>query len=120
MNKKNQDQMFAQLLCNDRVGEPDNAIEDRLMYSFLLKNSRSKVRQNSFSSFFGWLFSAQSLGLKTGLVSVVLFFSVINNQLTVDSGTITGNDSVFSKRILVADSTSFIQTIDSIRTDSLN
>ena len=120
MNKKNQDQMFAQLLCNDRVGEPDNAIEDRLMYSFLLKNSRSKVRQNSFSSFFGWLLSAQSLGLKTGLVSVVLFFSVINNQLTVDSGTITGNDSVFSKRILVADSTSFIQTIDSIRTDSLN
>jgi len=120
MNKKNQDQMFVQLLCNDRVGEPDNAIEDRLMYSFLLKNSRSKVRQNSFSSFFGWLFSAQSLGLKTGLVSVVLFFSVVNNQLTVDSGTITGNDSVFSKRILVADSTSFIQTIDSIRTDSLN
>lgn len=120
MNKKNQDQMFAQLLCNDRVGEPDNAIEDRLMYSFLLKNSRSKVRQNSFCSFFGWLFSAQSLGLKTGLVSVVLFFSVINNQLTIDSGTITGNDSVFSKRILVADSTSFIQTIDSIRTDSLN
>lgn len=120
MNKKNQDQMFAHLLCNDRVGEPDNAIEDRLMYSFLLKNSRSKVRQNSFSNFFGWLFSAQSLGLKTGLVSVVLFFSVINNQLTIDSGTITGNDSVFSKRILVADSTSFIQTIDSIRTDSLN
>jgi hypothetical protein len=120
MNKKNQDQMFAQLLCNDRVGEPDNAIEDRLMYSFLLKNSRSKVRQNSFSSFFDWLFSAQSLGLKTGLVSVVLFFSVINNQLTIDSGTITGNDSVFSKRFLVADSTSFIQTIDSIRTDSLN
>ena len=120
MKKKNQDQMFAQLLCNDRIGEPDNAIEDRLMYSFWLKNSGSKVKQNSFSSFFVWLFSAQSLGLKTGLVSVVLFFSVINNQLTIDSGTIGGNDTVFTKRVLVADSTSFIQTIDSIRTDSLN
>ena len=120
MNKKNQDQMFAQLLQNDRVGEPDKAIEDRLMYSFLLKNSGSKLKQNSFVSFFGWLFSAQSLGLKTGLVSLVLFFSVINNQINIDSGTITGNDSVFSKRILVADSTMFIQSFDSIRTDSLN
>lgn len=120
MNKKNQDQMFAQLLHNDRVGEPDKAIEDRLMYSFLLKNSGSKLKQNSFVSFFGWLFSAQSLGLKTGLVSAVLFFSVINNQINVDSGTVTGNDSVFSKRILVADSTMFIQSFDSIRTDSLN
>ena len=86
--KKNQDQLFAQLLCNDRIGEPDNAIEDRLMYSFLLKNSSSKVKQNSFASFFNWLFSAQSLGLKTGLVSLVLFFSVINNQLNIDAGTI--------------------------------
>jgi hypothetical protein len=120
MKNMNQDQKFAKLLQNDQVGEPDNAIEDRLMYSFLLKNSRSKVRQNSFFSFFNWLFSAQSLGLKTGLVSVVLFFSVINNQINIDSGTISGNDSVFSKRILVADSTSFIQITDSIRADSLN
>jgi len=118
--KKNQDKMFAQLFNNDHVGEPDKATEDRLMYSFLLKSGRSKVRQNSFGSFFGWLFSTQSLGLKTGLVSVVLFFSVINNQLNIDSGTITSTDSLFSKRVLVADSTSFIQTIDSIRTDSLN
>ncbi|MDP2889812.1 MAG: hypothetical protein Q8P34_12740 [Bacteroidota bacterium] len=120
MKKKNSDQMFAKLLQNDHVGEPDEAIEDRLMYSFLLKNSGSKLKQNSFVSFFGWIFSAQSLGLKTGLVSLVLFFSVVNNQINIDSGTITGNDSVFSKRILVADSTSFIQSIDSVRTDSLN
>lgn len=120
MKKKNQDQMFARLLYNDRVGEPDNAIEDRLMYSFLLKNSGSKVRQNSFSSFFGWIFSVQSLGLKTGLVSFILFFAVMNNQISIESGKITAADSLFSKRTLVADSTSFIQTIDSIRTDSLN
>lgn len=120
MKNKNQDQKLGQLLRNDQVGEPDKAIEDRLIYSFLLKNSSSKVKQNSFGSFFGWIFSAQSLGLKTGLVSVVLFFSVMNNQLSVDHGTITTTDSLFSKRVLVADSTSFIQTIDSIRTDSLN
>lgn len=120
MKNTDQDQNLAQLLQNDHVGEPNKAIEDRLMYSFLLKNSGSKLKQNSFVSFFGWMFSAQSLGLKTGMVSLILFFSVINNQINIDSGTISGKDSIFSKRILVADSTSFIQTIDSIRTDTLN
>lgn len=120
MNKKNSDQLFAQLLQNDRVGKPDQAIEDRLMYSFLLKSREAKTRQNSFASFIGWLFSAQSLGLKTGLVSVVLFFSVINNQLNIDSGNVSVTDSLFVKRVLVADSTSFTQTVDSIRNDSLN
>lgn len=120
MNKKNLDQLFAQRLQNDQVGEPNKAIEDRLMYSFLLKNSSSKVKQNSFGSFFGWIFSAQNLGLKTGLVSVILFFSVMNNQINIDSGSISCTDSIFTKRVLVADSTSFIQYIDSLRTDSLN
>ena len=118
--KKNQDEFFAQLFRNDQVGEPDKAIEDRLMYSFLLKNSGSKLKQNSFAYFFGWMFSAESLGLKTGLVSVVLFFSVMNNQINIESGKITSSDSLFTKRVLVADTTNFIQPIDSIRRDNLN
>lgn len=120
MNNKNQDQLFAELLKNDQVGQPDQAIGDRLMYSFLLKNSSSKVKQNSFGNFFGWIFSAKSLGLKTGLVSLILFFSVLNNQISIEPGTMAGNDSLLIKRVLLADSTSFIQFPDSIRTDSLN
>lgn len=120
MYNKNQDQLFAELLKNDKVGEPDKAVEDRLMYSFLLENSSLKVRQNSFGSFFGWIFSAQSLGLKTGLVSLILFFSVMNNQISIEPGAMDGNDSLLIKRVLLADSTSFIQFPDSIRADSLN
>lgn len=120
MNKKNQDQLFAELLRNDWVGESDKAVEDRLMYSFMLKNSSSKLKQNSFASFIGWVFSAQGLGLKTGLVSLVLFFSVFNNQFTFDSGKLNGNDSISNQRILLADSANFIQLIDSLRVDSLN
>lgn len=120
MKRKNQELELAQLLRNDRVGEPDSVVEDRLMYAFLLKNSRTKVKMNSFSNFFGWLFSGQSLGLKTGLVSVVVFFLVMNNQISIESGTVTGNDSLFTKRVLVADSTNFIQAVDSIGKDSLN
>lgn len=120
MKNTNHDQRLEELIRNDRVGEPDKAIEDRLMYSFLLKNSSSKVKQNSFVSFFSWIFSAQGLGLKTGLVSIVLFFSVMNNQLSIDHGTITTADSLFTKKVLVADSTILIQPLDSIRADSLN
>ncbi|MBA4408545.1 MAG: hypothetical protein Q8S54_00455 [Bacteroidota bacterium] len=120
MKNTNQDQFFSELLRKDQVGGHDKSIEDRLMYSFLLKNSSSKLKQNSFASFLGWIFSSQSLGLKTGLVSAILFFSVMTNQISIESGKVTATDSLFTKRVLVADSTSFIQAIDSIRTDSLN
>jgi hypothetical protein len=120
MKNNNQDQLFTRLLQNDRIGEPEKAIEDRLMYSFFLKNSSSKLKQNSFGSFFGWVFSAQSLGMKAALVSFVLFFSIINNQLSFEPGKSAANDSLFIQRALVADSAHLILPIDSIRTDSLN
>jgi hypothetical protein len=119
MNKRNQEQLLAQLLLNDRVGEPEKTIEDRLMYSFFLKNSRSKLRQNSFSNFFGWIFSFHGMGLKAGLVSVVLFFSLVNNQFSFEPSRMSGLDSTSNQRVLLADTAHFIQTVDSIRKDSL-
>jgi hypothetical protein len=120
MSKKNSDKLYADLLHNDRIGEPDKAIGDRLMYSFMLKSSFLRSRQNSFGSFFGWVLSTQSIGLKTAMVSVILFISLMNNQINNNSGNITGVDSLFTKRVLVADSTRVFQNIDSTRTDSLN
>ncbi len=120
MKNRNQDQFFNNLLWNDHVGEPNKAVEDRLNYSFLLKNSNSKIRQNSFVNFFGWIFSAQSMGLKAGLVSVVLFISVMNNPIDIESTRIPGSDSITNQRFLLADSTNFNQPIDSLRKDSLN
>jgi hypothetical protein len=120
MNKKNLDQQFEELLRNDRVGKPDRAIEERLMYTFMVINSRSKLKQNSFASFFGWIFSAQGLGLKAGMISVVLFFSIVNTNLSSYSGMGGGSDSLISKHILVADTTTFIPSVDSLRKDSLN
>ena len=117
---KNSEQLLSKALRNDCIGEPEKAIEGRLMYAFLLKNSRTKVKLNSFSSFAGWLFSGQSFALKTVMVSMVLFFSIFNNQFTFDSGKITASDSISSQRVLVADSAHFIQLVDSLRVDSLN
>jgi len=117
---RNSDQLLSKALRNDRIGEPDKAVEDRLVYAFLLKNSRAKVRQNSFASFAGWLFSGQSFALKTVMVSMILFFSLFNNQFNFDSGKIGASDSIFSQRVLVADSAHFIQLVDSLRVDSVN
>ena len=120
MKKRNIDQLYAHLLQSDKVGEPDKAIEDRLTYSFLLKNSSLKLKQNSFGNFFTWIFSVQSLGMKTALISMVLFLSVINNHLSFEPGKITSSDSIFSRNVIAADSVHLILPIDSIRTDSLN
>ena len=120
MNKSNPDQLFNHLLQNDQVGKPDPGIEDRLMYSYMLKSKGSKLRQNSFSSFFGWVLSFQNLWLKAGLVSMILFFSLMNNQLSLTPGSIGGSDSLYSQHVLLADTTHFIQPLDSIRADSLN
>jgi len=117
---KNSEQLLSKALRNDCIGEPDKAVEDRLMYAFLLKNSRARVKQNSFSSFAGWLFSGQSFALKTVMVSMVVFFSIFNSQFTFDSGKISADDSISSQRVLVADSAHFIQLVDSLRVDSLN
>ena len=120
MTKKNPDQLFADLLQNDSVGQPDRAIEDRLMYSFLLKSGKSTVRQNSFASFFGWMFSAQGVGVKIATISLVVFFSVIHTQNYFGSDGINGSDTSMQERSLVADSAHFIQLVDSLRVDSLN
>lgn len=120
MNKKNQDKLFAELLRNDRAGEPDKAIEDRLMYSFMLKNADHGLHQNSLSGFAGWLFSAKSFGLKVALVSVVLFFSVVNSQFIFNPSKANLSDTLSNQQMLFTDTAHFNQHVDSIRSDSLN
>jgi hypothetical protein len=112
--------MFAQLLKSDQVGKPNQAIEDRLMYSYMLKSGKSKARQNSFASFFGWMFSGQGLAVKLATISLVVFFSAVNTQYFFEAGKISASDSIYSQRTLVADSAHFIQLVDSLRIDSLN
>lgn len=120
MNRKNADQLIAEVLQNDRTGGPHPQVEDRLMYAFLLKSRAAKVRQNSLANFAGWIFSFQNFGAKAALVSLVVFFSLMNSQFTFDNGGVSAIDSLATQRVLLADSTHYIQNIDSIRSDSLN
>lgn len=56
---------------------PDNAIRERLEYTFMLKNSGSKVTQNSFLGIFTWLFSWSQLPAKAAFVSLILLVSLL-------------------------------------------
>jgi len=104
------DKYLSELFKNDVLSsKPDPAIKSRLDYTFLLKESRSKIRQNSFTGLFTWFFSLKDLPVKAALFSVVMLFSVFNfqqksgnfNTPTIDSTlvlTIPFNiDSVVSK-----------------------
>ena len=57
---------------------PDEAVRDRLEYAFMVKSRSYKTTQNSFLGLFGWLFSWSNLPLKAAMVSIVLFFSLVN------------------------------------------
>lgn len=123
MSQMNSDKLFEHLLQNDQVGKPSQAVGDRLMYSFLLKSGGLKTRQNSFVSFFFWLLSTQSIGLKTGLVAAALVISLMNSPISLESVKIASIDSLSTNHVLnvlVADSTRLMQSIDSIQTYNLN
>ena len=71
----------SELFKNDELStKPDSAIKSRLDYTFLLKESQSKIRQNSFTGLFTWFFSIKNLPVKAALFSVVMLFSVFRNN----------------------------------------
>ncbi len=57
---------------------PNEAIRERLEYSFMVKSRNYKTTQNSFLGLFAWLFSWSNLPLKAAMVSIVLLFSLVN------------------------------------------
>jgi hypothetical protein len=64
--------------------EPDKTLGERLNYYYMLKRPSQKVRSNSFSGMFFWLFSLKSVGFKAGVASFCLayflFFGHIKNN----------------------------------------
>jgi hypothetical protein len=65
------DNMLRNVVTNDNPEIiPDEAIEKRLNYHFLLRNSSQKVHSNSFFGSLVWFASLKSVGIKTAFVSL--------------------------------------------------
>ncbi len=117
--EKNIDKKLFELMQKDRVGKPNPQIENRLMYAFLLKNSNSNLRKNSFSGFTGWLFSFKSIGVKVAALSFLLFFSLMNTKLRQEQSFPTNCDSTLVEKVLVLDTARFSREIQADRKDTL-
>ncbi|HBL77572.1 MAG TPA: hypothetical protein DD458_20265 [Prolixibacteraceae bacterium] len=104
--KRNIDKKLFELMQSNHVGEPKEEIEDRLMYTFMLKNGTSTLRQNSFAEFAGWFFSFKNMGIKTATLSCLLIVTLMNTNLHQKQATSSICDSTFVEKALVLDSTS--------------
>lgn len=100
------DKYLSEQFKNDElICKPDPAIKSRLDYTFLLKESQSKIRQNSFTGLFSWFFSLKNIPVKAALLSVVLFISVFNfQQKTGNFNTPTIDSTLFLTIPFYADS----------------
>lgn len=101
---------LKELIKNDSIGSPSPRVEDRINYAFVLKSSRLKIRQNSFSGFFGWFFSMQGMGVKTALAAVLLAFVMLKPQMNLAPGSVSPLDSLSVNQSSVIDSTLFQST----------
>ncbi|HKJ44089.1 MAG TPA: hypothetical protein VKA27_18475 [Sunxiuqinia sp.] len=98
---------LKELIRKDAVGQPNTSVEDRLNYAFMLKSSRLKVRQNSFSGFFGWFFSMKGMGVKTAIAGILLAFVMLKPQIGMTPGSASPLDSLSINQSSVIDSTVF-------------
>ena len=101
------EKQLKNLIRHDFVGTPNKNLEARLNYAFMLKSSKIKVRQNSFSDFFSWIFSLKSLGLKTTLATILLAFVMLKPNLNINHDQNSTLDSTQINQNLVLDSTLF-------------
>ena len=110
--RKDIDKKLFDLMQNDRAGMPNPGIENRLMYTFMLKNGTSALRQNSFAGFTGWFFSFKNIGVKTAVLSCLFIFTLMNTNLHQKQANSVVCDSTFVEKALVLDSASLSPNIN--------
>ena len=82
---------------------PDAAVRQRLEYTFMLKCSGAKVKQNSFLGMFSWLFSWSHLPLKAAMVSIILVVSLLKMPNVEQQFLLPGQDTTFNTIPLLID-----------------
>jgi hypothetical protein len=88
------DSQLNELFKNDELHcSPDPAVKSRLDYTFMLKESQGKIRQNSFTGLFTWIFSVKNIPVAATLFMAVLLLSVFNSQQKGGNFDIPGNDT---------------------------
>ena len=88
------DSLLNDLFKNDALHcSPDPAVKSRLDYTFMLKESQGKIRQNSFTGLFAWFFSVKNIPVAATLFMAVLLLSIFNFQQKAGNFAIPGTDT---------------------------
>ena len=88
------DSQLNQLFKNDELHcSPDPAVKSRLEYTFMLKESQGKIRQNSFTGLLSWILLAKNIPVAATILMAVLLLSVFNYQQKAGNFTIPSTDT---------------------------
>ena len=91
------DKELAGLFEKDANGVvPDSAVGKRLAYTFMLKSSGVKVKQNSFLGMFTWFFSWSHLPAKAALVSLILLVPLFKIPNVESPFLLPGQDTTYN------------------------
>ena len=104
LNNLNEQDLYRFFEHDSKNAKPDQSIKTRLLYLFQVKSNSYRIRQNSFSGMFTWLFNFNNLTVKAALASLIIVFSVINFR---DNSPVAGQsfiDSTASNNQLYLDS----------------
>ena len=75
---------IKQLIQEDYVGKANPATEATLRQALLTRSANYRIRQNSFSGLFVWLFSTDQLAVKLAFAGVLMAFLTINPSLNLN------------------------------------
>jgi hypothetical protein len=64
---------------------PNPAVEDRLIYYFLLKQPAKKIKSNSIISITNWAFSLKGIALKTSIATACLVGALFMSNIRQSS-----------------------------------
>ena len=83
------DLKLRELILSDNIGEPAHEVLERLQHNFMLKSSKYKIRQNSFTGMLSWMISSKQLMSKLIIaacfVSFFMLGPVIKRNLQINN-----------------------------------
>lgn len=112
------EKIFKQIIQQDSVGLPDPSMEQKLQQTFMLRSAGYRVRQNSFSGFFGWLLAPRQVITKIAFAVITAAFFFMKPGLNTNQHLPAMTDSARVDQSRVQDS-AWLQLPDKIGHDSI-
>ena len=113
------DVKYKELLLSDNIGEPSPKVFENLQYQYMLKSNNYRIRQNSFSGMFEWLFSSKQIVSKLTIAACFAYILTISPIIKKNLNSSNPIDSTKTNHVSIID-TSYIDNHPKEINDNLN